>query len=63
MTQPTLINLHPNLYSQEFHYYSFSIKLEVARSCNIINDLSNKACIPNKTRFKAKGVRHDYRNK
>ena len=49
MTQPTLINLHPNLYSQEFHYYSFSIKLEVARSCNIINDLSNKACIPNKT--------------
>ena len=21
MTQPTLINLHPNEYSQEFHYY------------------------------------------
>ena len=50
MAQPTLINLHPNLYSQEFHYYSFSIKLDrCVRSCNIINDLSNKACIPNKT--------------
>ena len=35
--QPTLINLHLNKYSQEFHYYP---------SCN---DLSNKVCIPNKT--------------
>ena len=23
MVQPTLINLHPNEYSQEFRYYSF----------------------------------------
>ena len=28
MIQPTLINLHPNEYSQEFHYYSFSVKLD-----------------------------------
>ena len=26
--QPTLINLHPNEYSQEFHYYSFLVKLD-----------------------------------
>ena len=26
--QPTLINLHPNEYSQEFHYYQFSVKLD-----------------------------------
>ena len=28
-TQPTLINLHPNECSQEFHYYSFAVKLDV----------------------------------
>ena len=28
MIQPSLINLHPNEYSQEFHYYSFSVKLD-----------------------------------
>ena len=48
--QPTLINLHPNEYSQEFHYYPFAVKLDrCAGSCNTINDLSNKACVPNKT--------------
>ena len=29
MIQATLINLHPNEYSQEFHYYSFAVKLDV----------------------------------
>ena len=49
MIQPTFINLHPNEYSQEFHYYLFSVKLDrCVGSCNTINDLSNKACIPNK---------------
>ena len=38
MTQPTLINLYPNVYSQEFHYYPF-----------MVNHLSNKICFPNKT--------------
>ena len=28
MTQLTLINLHPNKYSQELHYYPFSINLD-----------------------------------
>ena len=37
MIQATLINLHPNEYSQEFYYYPFAVKL------------SNKVCVPNKT--------------
>ena len=52
MTQPTLINLHPTEYSQEFHYYPFAVKLDrrVGR-CNTLNDLSNKVCVPNKTEY------------
>ena len=50
MTQPTLINLHPNENSQEFHFYPFAVKLDrCVRSCNTLNDLSNKVCIPSKT--------------
>ena len=50
MIQPTLINLHLNEYSQEFHYYPFAVKLDrCVESCNTLNDLSNKVCIPNKT--------------
>ena len=48
--QSTLINLHLNVYSQEFHYYSFAVKLDRrAGSCSTFNDLSNKVCVPNKT--------------
>ena len=48
--QPALINWHPNKYSQEFDCYPFSVKLDrCVGSCNTLNDLSNKACIPNKT--------------
>ena len=40
--QPTLINLHPNEYSQEFRYYPFAVKLDqYVGSCNTLNDLSN----------------------
>ena len=50
MTQTTLINLHTNEYSQEFHYYPFAVKLDrCTGSCNTLNDLSNKLCVPNKT--------------
>ena len=50
MIQPTLIKLHPNEYSQNFYYYPFAIKLDrYVGSCNTLNDLSNKVCIPNKT--------------
>ena len=45
--QPTLMNLHPNEYSHEFHYYHFSVKC--IGSCNTLNDLSYKACISNET--------------
>ena len=48
--EPILINLHPIEYNQEFHYYLFAIKLDRCfESCNTINDLPNKLCVPNKT--------------
>ena len=50
INQPTLINLHPNEYSEEFHYYPFAVKLDkCAISCGSLNNLSNKVCAPNKT--------------
>ena len=50
MIQPTLINLHPNEYSQEFHYCPFAVKLDrCVGSCNTLNNLSRKVCAPNKT--------------
>ena len=48
--QPTLIDLHPNQYSQELHYYPFVVKLDkYVGSYNALNDLSNKVYDPNKT--------------
>ena len=45
-TQPTFINLHPNEWSQEFHYYPFEVKLDRSvGTCNTLNDLSNKVCV------------------
>ena len=44
MTKPTVTNLHHNEYSQKFHYYPFVV------SCNTLNDLSNKVCVPDKTK-------------
>ena len=45
MTQPSLINLHPNEYNQEFHYYPFAVRLDKCVAiCNTLNDLSNKVC-------------------
>ena len=50
MIQPSLDNLHPNEYSQELHYYPFVVKLDrCVGSCNTLNDLFNKVCVPNKT--------------
>ena len=50
LIQPTLINLHPREYSQEFHYNLFTVKLDkCVGSCNTLNGLSNKVCVPNKT--------------
>ena len=48
MTQPTLIHLHLNEYSQETHYYPFVVKIDRCfGSCNTLNDLSNNACFTN----------------
>ena len=53
MIQLTLINLHLNESSQEFHYYPFVVKLDkCVGSCNNLNDssnMSNMVCVPNKT--------------
>ena len=41
--QLTLINLNPNEYSQELHFYPIVVKLDkCAGSCNALNELSNK---------------------
>ena len=50
MIRSTLINLHPIECSQKLHYYSFEVNLDrCVASCNTLNDLSNKVCVPNKT--------------
>ena len=42
-------SLHPNEYSQEFHYYPFVVKLDTCvGNFNTLNDFSNKVCVPNK---------------
>ena len=42
--------LHTNECSHEFHYYPFAVKLDrCIGSCNTLNGLSIKVCIPNKT--------------
>ena len=50
--QPTHINLNPNEYSQEFHFYPFLVQLDrCVRRCNTLNGLSNKVCIPRKQKI------------
>ena len=49
-TQPTFFNLDSNEYTKGFHYYPFAVNLDrFVRSCSILNDLSNKVCVLNKT--------------
>ena len=51
MTQPTLINLDPNEYSQELHYYPFVINLDrCTGGCITLDDLWNRVCVPNETK-------------
>ena len=50
MAQPTLINLHPNEYSEELCHYLFAVNLDrCMESCNTLRNLFNKVCFPNKT--------------
>ena len=45
-----LINLHPDEYSQESHYYPFAVKLDrCVGNCSTLNNLSNKVGVPKKT--------------
>ena len=48
--QPTFINLNPDEYSQEWHYYPLAVKLDKSvGNCNTLIDLSSKVWVPNKT--------------
>ena len=50
MTQPILINLQPNEYTEGLCYYQFAVNLDICmKSCNTLNDLSNRICVTNKT--------------
>ena len=50
MIQPTLINLHPNEYTQGLHYYPFTVNLDrCVGSCNPFNDLLNRLYVADKT--------------
>ena len=55
ITQPTLINLHPNEYIQGLPYYPLAINLDkCVESFNTLNDLSSKVCVPDEIgRFKS----------
>ena len=45
------MNLHLDEYSQNFHYDAFAVKLgRFVGICNTLNDLSNKVCVPSKTK-------------
>ena len=50
LSQTAVINLYPSEYSQTFIYYPFAVKLDrCVGSCNTLNELPNKVCVPNKT--------------
>ena len=50
MTQHTIINFHLNEYTQGFHYYPFAVNQNrCVRSCNTLNDFSDKICVLNRT--------------
>ena len=52
MIQPVLINLNPNKYSHDFHYYLSEVKLDrCVGSCDILNDLSIKVWVTDKTGY------------
>ena len=49
MTQPTLINLNPNEYSQGLHYYQFAVDLDKCVGIyNFLDELPNKVWAPKK---------------
>ena len=50
MTQPTLVGLNPNEYSQRLGNYPIAVSLSrCTGSCNTLTYLYNRLCVPNKT--------------
>ena len=50
MIKCTLINLHPNEYTQELRYNTFAVNLDrFVKICNTLNDLSRKMCVASET--------------
>ena len=48
-SHPTIMNLRPNEYTQVLRYYPISVNSgRCVWSCNTLNNLSNKVCVPNK---------------
>ena len=61
MTQTTLINLNSNDYDQGLGYCLLAVNLDrCIRSCNTLNDQSNRVCVPNKTEDLSLNVFNDY---
>ena len=52
MTQPTLVNSHPNEYSQWLSYYPFAVNLDRFREVAILLMIYQIVCTPKKTRIK-----------
>ena len=53
MTQPALINLHTNEYSQDFRCYAFAVKLDrYFGSCNNLNNSSTYSSNPSHNKRK-----------
>ena len=45
-----IVNIHKYFMKKEFYYYPFAVKLDrCVGSCNTLNNLSNKVCVPNIT--------------
>ena len=50
LTQPTLINMHPNECNQELRYYQFLVKLDrCTENYNNLDEPSSRVYVPNKT--------------
>ena len=51
LTRPTLIDLNPDEYNQRLCYCTFIVNLDSCnKNCNVLVDLSNRICVPNKIR-------------
>ena len=69
-TQPILISLYPNKYTQRSRYFPFAVNSDICVwSYNTLNDLSNKVCISDNTKdlnlsiLKMKKWINEFRNK